>query len=235
MSRYIVSDLHGDYLRFKKLLKKIEFNKENDVLYILGDVFDRGPDSLLLLNYILEHKNMCLIKGNHELFAQLYLEGKLEKEQWVAWGGTKAVIEVDNLTDAEKIKLHDILSSLRFYIEIEVNGEKWILTHSGLDADCIVEKDDRVLIVESIERAICNNEFKLLISNDIHYLPSAKINKFDKYIVVGHTPVMRLNEDFSCKILHKEKYMCVDSGAGHRKQGGKMSCYCIETQEEVYL
>ena len=42
---YVLSDLHGHYNIFIKMLEKINFS-DDDVLYILGDCCDRGPDSL---------------------------------------------------------------------------------------------------------------------------------------------------------------------------------------------
>lgn len=235
MSRYLISDIHGDFSRFQKMLEKIHFNSQNDVLYILGDVLDRGRENLALFEFVNNCESMHLIKGNHELFAQMYLEGKLKKEKWIAWGGEYTVEEVDALGDKDKARLYEQLQALNLYIEIQVENEKWILTHSGLDADCIVEKEGKVIATESIEAAAKINEFKLMISNDIHYMPTTKLKTLDKFVVVGHTPVIRLNEDGSYRIIHEANYMCIDSGAGHRKQGGKMSCYCIETQQEVYL
>ena len=43
-SIYIMSDIHGLYDRYEAMLKKIDL-KEDDRLYVLGDVIDRGPDS----------------------------------------------------------------------------------------------------------------------------------------------------------------------------------------------
>ena len=37
---YIMSDLHGRYFEFLDMLKEINF-KDEDILYILGDVIDR--------------------------------------------------------------------------------------------------------------------------------------------------------------------------------------------------
>ena len=42
---YVLSDLHGHYEVFKAMLNKIDFD-DQDTLYILGDVCDRGPRSL---------------------------------------------------------------------------------------------------------------------------------------------------------------------------------------------
>ena len=40
---YVMSDIHGQASAFYKMLKKICFS-DNDQMYVLGDVIDRGPD-----------------------------------------------------------------------------------------------------------------------------------------------------------------------------------------------
>ena len=51
MSTYAISDLHGQYDIFEKLLDVIDFS-ENDFLYVLGDAIDRGPDGIKILQKI---------------------------------------------------------------------------------------------------------------------------------------------------------------------------------------
>lgn len=58
MSRYLISDIHGDFSRFKNLLNKINFSYENDIMYILGDVLDRGKDNLALIDFIQSNTNI---------------------------------------------------------------------------------------------------------------------------------------------------------------------------------
>ncbi len=65
-----MSDLHGCYNKFIKMLDQIEF-KNDDELYILGDILDRGKNPLEILDYIILHKNITLLKGNHE---QMYID-----------------------------------------------------------------------------------------------------------------------------------------------------------------
>ena len=48
---FVISDVHGYYDLFIKLLNEISFN-DLDKLYIVGDVCYRGEDSLKLLFYI---------------------------------------------------------------------------------------------------------------------------------------------------------------------------------------
>lgn len=45
---YVMSDLHGCFEEYKRMLEKIDF-KESDTLYILGDIVDRGSQSIQIL------------------------------------------------------------------------------------------------------------------------------------------------------------------------------------------
>ena len=66
MPVYVCSDLHGNYNKWCKLLKAINFS-ENDYMYILGDVIDRGDEPIKLLKDIQIRSNCTLLMGNHEL------------------------------------------------------------------------------------------------------------------------------------------------------------------------
>lgn len=48
-----ISDIHGDYQNFKLLLRKIKYVPTSDYLFILGDLCEKGDESLLLIKYIL--------------------------------------------------------------------------------------------------------------------------------------------------------------------------------------
>lgn len=41
MSTYCVSDIHGEYEAYLRLLKKLNFSMQ-DTLYVIGDMVDRG-------------------------------------------------------------------------------------------------------------------------------------------------------------------------------------------------
>lgn len=49
--RYCISDLHGKYELFQKLLNVIHFS-EKDTMYICGDIIDKGENSIRLAKYI---------------------------------------------------------------------------------------------------------------------------------------------------------------------------------------
>ena len=48
MATYVMSDIHGQYEKYLDMLGKISFS-EDDTLYILGDVIDRGPEPVKVL------------------------------------------------------------------------------------------------------------------------------------------------------------------------------------------
>lgn len=66
--RYIfISDVHGQFEKMIDALNGVDFNKERDTLISLGDLFDRGPQSLEVLEYVMSCPNRILIWGNHDL------------------------------------------------------------------------------------------------------------------------------------------------------------------------
>ena len=66
MSNYVISDIHGQYKSYKRMLRAIQLQPE-DTLYVLGDVIDRGPDGIKILNDMMKRENVIMFMGNHEL------------------------------------------------------------------------------------------------------------------------------------------------------------------------
>ena len=63
MAVYATADLHG----YLDLYKKIKyFLKPDDVVYLLGDAGDRGPQSWETIKAILDDPQFIYIKGNHD-------------------------------------------------------------------------------------------------------------------------------------------------------------------------
>lgn len=65
-----VSDIHGGYDLLDRNLKSINYDYKNDYLFILGDMINRGENSLKSINYCMKLKEksdlVYIIKGNHE-------------------------------------------------------------------------------------------------------------------------------------------------------------------------
>ena len=60
---YCSADWHGCGKVAKKVLNYLQ---PDDILYFLGDVTDRGPNSIELLDALINRSNTYYIKGNHD-------------------------------------------------------------------------------------------------------------------------------------------------------------------------
>ena len=63
----IISDIHGNLNTFKKLLCRTGYDLNNDHLFLLGDLMEKGPDNLATLRFIMElaqHENVHVLMGN---------------------------------------------------------------------------------------------------------------------------------------------------------------------------
>ena len=72
MAVYVISDIHGEYDKFVELLDRIGL-KKTDTLYILGDILDRGPRPVSVIEKLMEMPNVIPIVGNHEFIAMTCL------------------------------------------------------------------------------------------------------------------------------------------------------------------
>ncbi len=60
-----MSDIHGNLERFESIMNQINLRDE-DTLYVLGDVIDRYPYGIEILRKIMKMPNVKMILGNHE-------------------------------------------------------------------------------------------------------------------------------------------------------------------------
>lgn len=71
---FAVGDIHGCFSILEAQLKKVEFDKEKDMLISVGDLVDRGPESHLAKDYV-KYPWFKHILGNHELMTLDHLNG----------------------------------------------------------------------------------------------------------------------------------------------------------------
>jgi len=68
MSIYAVGDIQGCYDCLRRLLDKVGFRPDRDQLWCVGDLVNRGPDSLATLRFLRDLGEHCIaVLGNHDL------------------------------------------------------------------------------------------------------------------------------------------------------------------------
>jgi serine/threonine protein phosphatase 1 len=65
MRTIVVGDIHGCYAELQHLLAKVDITRE-DCLISLGDIVDRGPDSVKVYEFLKNRPNTIVLMGNHE-------------------------------------------------------------------------------------------------------------------------------------------------------------------------
>ena len=68
MTRYAVGDVQGCFEPLQRLLKRVKFNPARDQLWSVGDIVNRGPQSLECLRFFSELGDSArVVLGNHDL------------------------------------------------------------------------------------------------------------------------------------------------------------------------
>jgi bis(5'-nucleosyl)-tetraphosphatase (symmetrical) len=68
MSTYAIGDIQGCFEPFMRLLEKIQFNAKKDILWLTGDLVNRGPKSLETLRFVMNlNDRIVTVLGNHDL------------------------------------------------------------------------------------------------------------------------------------------------------------------------
>ncbi len=69
MSIYAIGDVQGCFDTFLALLEKINFDKTHDLIYLVGDLINRGNQSLEMLQFAYDNQNSIkVLLGNHDIY-----------------------------------------------------------------------------------------------------------------------------------------------------------------------
>ena len=228
---YCVSDIHGMYGKYLQLLNKIGFSND-DTLYIIGDLVDRGPEPMALLHDVMSRKNVVALAGNHDLLAAMFLKKLIfggRKEDldektimdiflWRQDGGANTLADFRKLTVPERQEIVDWLRELELYREVEASGEAYVLVHAGLGQNA-----DPARPLEDYDLSACLFERPNL----------TKAVYPDKFIVSGHTPTRLISGNPTPdRIYRANRHIAIDCGCVF---GGYLGAICLDTGEEFYV
>ena len=121
MSLYLIGDLQGCDAALARLLVEIDFSASTDTLYLLGDLVNRGPDSLALLRRLraLGNSAQCLL-GNHDLHLLGVWQGVRKSGRGDTLAPLLAAADCEGLLDWLRRR------------PLAINAHGWLMVHAGV-------------------------------------------------------------------------------------------------------
>ena len=110
---FVVGDIHGMFGALEILLSEIKFNEQQDRLFSVGDLVDRGPDSHLALLWLAKPWFFAC-RGNHEQFV-LDSSDPEQYELWINHNGGEWWLALE---PAEREKFIDEIAKIPLAIEV---------------------------------------------------------------------------------------------------------------------
>ncbi len=121
MSLYLIGDLQGCDKPFQRLLDELDFSPSKDTLCLLGDLVNRGPDSLGVMRRLsaLGDAAQCLL-GNHDLHAL------------AVWQGVRKTKRNDTLDALLAADDSDHLFNWLRHRPMAMHAHGWLMVHAGV-------------------------------------------------------------------------------------------------------
>ena len=185
-----ISDIHGNLTFLKELLAKIRFSTE-DVLVLVGDLLEKGEDSIGVLRYVMELRKTHRVYplcGNCDHIDRAFLEGRpgIDGELWPVfhfWGERSLIFQLGKELGITARSAEE-LPSLRGAILEHFPAETEFL----LSMPHILEAGNFIFVHGGIPREDCLEELEAYpcMKNDDFMGQGLR---FSKWVVVGHWPV----------------------------------------------
>ena len=238
---FAIGDIHGRHRALTRALREVADlagDAPHDLVF-LGDIIDRGEESLACLLDIERHRRggcaarVTVLPGNHELMMLDCFHQRDDFGLWVENGGDRLL---DNLAAAEGLPLHDALdirAAMGVHIPDYWLAQKFpshhrigslVFVHAGLSPKIPME----TFVSTPAQNARLTHAH---VQDHWAWIRNAFLNHDGDWpgapqslVVHGHTPAFRRFIDApdtiarACLMPSGQKRICLDAGASVREQ-----------------
>jgi serine/threonine protein phosphatase 1 len=193
----VIGDIHGCFAELMDLLDAAALTA-GDSIIALGDLADRGPDSVAVVRFFQNHSNACSLMGNHEHKHILGFQGVVELS-------TSQILVREQFTEENYPEFIRFISTFPFYIELP----EAILIHGCLEPGIrLSQQSESVLIGSMCGEAYLRRKYGR---------PWYELITESKPVIAGHHDYSKAGKP---TIYHDKVYL-IDTGCcyGHQLTG----------------
>ena len=218
MRTIIIGDVHGCNNTLQSLLLKIKPEVGNDRLVFLGDLFDRGPDSLQVFQSVKKlaedyKQDFILLRGNHEDYL---LQPQLSMRQRMIWERVGRATTVHSFMKAGQ-KMEDAIPWIKEHSCLYWKSEYFQCVHAGALIEPLEANDLQTLI----------HDHEVVLENRYH----------GKITITGHIALKRAtwftgDGKTVLELMEEKEYqlpetgiICIDTGCG---KSGRLTAMIIK-------
>ncbi len=214
----IIGDIHGCDDQLKKILGKLQPDPETDMLILLGDLFDRGPESWEVFQTVKGLRKdygdrFILLRGNHEDYLLRENISFMDNLVWVRVGKKDTIRSFRSHGQ----KMESAIPWLKDNIINYYKGGNFQCVHAGIKIDPLEANDTYTLIHD--HDVVVQNRYTgpLTITGHI---------ALEKPVwFAGDGETFETLEYGRRRQLPERGVLCIDTGCG---KGGKLTAMVIE-------
>ena len=246
MGTYIVGDIHGCFDEWISLKNRIEDKDSKAVFIIVGDIIDRGPKTMQMLDWSIKNitstGNYQMIIGNHEFvkieWIKSYLKQVDQAQSENRHFNMEQMVNDDydfrcnclqaNLSNEQLKAILNFFENLPYYKDLKVNTEKrrqhYIIVHGGIKKT-MVNKDGsfKKSSISNYDNDSLKRHLSQMNKEYIIWDRNYRGNSWIKNTIVihGHTPT--ISRECTCrgaiagKIWYNHGDINIDCGLVYRK------------------
>ena len=208
MATYVVGDVQGCMEALQRLLDVAGFDAAGDRLWLLGDIVNRGPDSLGVLRFVRSLGDRALVTlGNHDLHLLAVVYGRSGPKRKDTLSEVLAAPDLDDLCDwlrRQPLAWFDA-------------GSGSLLVHAGMPhLWSVAEALERAAEVEQVLRGPRHREYFEAMYGDVPACWSPALAGMDRLRAITNyfTRMRWIHPDGALEFRHKGEL--ADRPAGHQ-------------------
>lgn len=191
MATYVISDIHGCFDEFMKMLAAIRLQC-TDELIIAGDIVDRGPKTYEMLQWMLQKpENVIYLPGNHDVGFAGYLEELRRHGVCMDYYHTIAQLQKRGIAVSQMLQWKKIFTQLQYYVKRNINGRDFYIAHAGVPSCAYAE---RMFGAWEVGQARGHKKQNLI---DYYLWSREEVlqtgGEAQSTVIFGHTPTISMN------------------------------------------